>query len=59
MTIRTQELHFAQALRFELITVVHGVQRSDGGVDTAQTVIQTHPHVVDIPVGRQYTLTYL
>ena len=59
MSIGTQELHLAQSLCFELITVIHGVQRSDGGIHTAQAVIQTHPHVVDIPVGRQYTLAHL
>ena len=57
--VRTEELHLAQALCLERITVIHGVERVNGGIHTAQTVVQTYPHVVDVPVGGHYALRYL
>ena len=56
MRVRTQEAHLAEALLLEFVAIVHRVERVDCRIDTAQTVIETYPHVVDIPVGSEDAL---
>ena len=55
MTVSTQEIHLTQTLLFEFITVIHLQQHIDSCIYTAQTVIETAPHIIDIPVGGKDT----
>ena len=59
MAIRTQEFHLTQTLRLQLIRIRHGVKRVYSRIDTAQTIVETYPHVVDIPIGSHNTLADL
>ena len=54
VTIGTQELHLGQSLLLH-VEIAH-VQQGNGTVHTRETVIQAHPHVVDVPVGGEHTL---
>ena len=54
VTIGTQELHLGQSLLLHVEIAL--VQQGNGTVHTRETVIQAHPHVVDVPVGGEHTL---
>ena len=58
MAVRTQEIHLAETLLLQLIIrLVRIIEHVNSGIDTTQTVVQAHPHIVDIPVGGKNTLT--
>ena len=56
MAIGTEEIHFSKPLRLQLIIrLIRIIEYVNSGIDTAQTVIEPYPHIVDIPVGSEDT----
>ena len=54
MTVRTEEIHLAETLLLEFVfCLIRVIQHVDSRINTTQTVVQAHPHIVDIPVGGQ------
>ena len=56
VAIGTQELHLGQALRLHVVAVVSLLEQSNGTVHARQAVVQPYPHVINVPVGGEYTL---
>ena len=56
--IGAQKLGLGQALGLQCKAVVARLNHGHGGIHTREGVVESHPHVVDVPVGGEHALFY-